>query len=66
MIGRFAQFSSPTGYQKEPQNFWREGWFPSRIVQFLEGATQLAARMSLEKQPVRGIQQALMHRLEIC
>jgi len=60
------QFWIPTGCQTELRNFWREGWFPSRIAQFLEGVTQPVVGSSLVKQPVRGMQQALMDRFSFC
>jgi len=43
-----------------------QGRTPSRIAQFLEGDAQLVAGPSPEKQPVRGMQQAILHRLAIC
>lgn len=48
------------------RNFQREGWLPSRIEKFLKGATQPTAEPSLVKQPVRGMQQALMERMSFC
>jgi len=54
LIGRIAQFWSPTGFHTILSNFWREGWFPSRIVQLLEGVAQPTARPSLKKQLMRG------------
>jgi len=62
LTGIFRQFWSPAGYQIELHSFWSEGWFPSRIVQFLGGVAQLVAGPSPEKQPMRGMQQALMDR----
>lgn len=35
-------------------------------MQFLEGGTQPAAGSNPEKQPMRGMQQALMNRLSFC
>jgi len=39
---------------------------PSRIAQFLEGATQRTTGPSLEEQHVRGMQQVLMDKLSFC
>jgi len=44
----------------------REGWLLSKIAQFLEEVAQPVAGPSLGKQPMRGMQQALMDRLSFC
>lgn len=33
-------------------NLWREGWFPSRVAQFLEGVAQPATDTKSRKQPM--------------
>ena len=47
------------------RNFWREGWFPSRIAQFLGGLSQPVAGPSLGDQPVRGMHRAVIDRLPL-
>ena len=45
------------------RNFWREGWFPSRIVQFLEGAAQPTTDNKSRKWLVKGVEQDFMYKL---
>lgn len=47
-------------------NFWREGWFPSRIAQFLGGTAQPPAGPSPGDQLVKGMHRAVTNRLPFC